>query len=87
MPRMSEDLIDTHEDAALGAIILLELLGVAAAVGLVAFRKADSMPRWFVPGLLILALVAVAWVGWTSYIGGQISHPEARADFVIEAES
>jgi hypothetical protein len=34
-----------------------------------------------------MSLIAVAWVGWTSHLGGHISHPESRADFEIEAES
>jgi uncharacterized membrane protein len=87
LPGMSHDLIEAHEEAALIALFLLEGLGVLALAGLFFFRDPKPLPKWFVPGLLAMSLIAVAWVGWTSHLGGHISHPESRADFEIEAES
>jgi hypothetical protein len=34
---------------------------------------------------LALAILATVWVGWTSSLGGQIRHTEARPDFVSES--
>jgi len=81
LPGASEQLLHSHEDVAVYAMILIELIGAAALVGLVAYRNKSALPQWFVPGLFVLSLVAVALVGWTSYVGGQIMHPEARPSF------
>ena len=81
LPGASEDLVHAHEDVAVYAMILIEIIGAAALVGLVAFRNKGTLPQWFAPGLFVLSLAAVALVGWTSYVGGQIMHPEARPNF------
>lgn len=87
MAGVSDDLIHSHEDAGKIAFFLLEFLGVAALAGLVAFRARDSMPRWFPPIMLVMSLIAVSWVGWTSHLGGLINHPETRRDFVLPVET
>jgi uncharacterized membrane protein len=84
LPGASEDILHAHEDVAVYAMILIEILGAAALAGLVVFRRALTLPRWFAPGLFVLSIVAMSLVGWTSSIGGQIMHPEARPDFVVE---
>ncbi len=84
LPGASEDMLHAHEDVAVYAMILIEILGAAALIGLVAFRNKPVLPRWFAPSLFVLGLAAAALVGWTSSIGGQIMHPEARPDFVVE---
>ena len=81
LPGASEDMLHAHEDVAVYAMILIEILGAAALIGLVAFRRALTLPSWFAPGLFVLSIVAMAVVGWTSSIGGQIMHPEARPGF------
>ncbi len=81
LPGASEDLLHAHEDVALYAMILIEIIGAAALAGLVAFRNKGTLPQLFAPGLFVLSLVAVVLVGWTSYVGGQIMHPEARPNF------
>ena len=81
LPGASEDLLHAHEDVAIYAMILIEIIGAAALIGLVAFRNKSALPQWFAPGLFVLSLVAVVLVGWTSYVGGQIMHPEARPNF------
>ena len=86
MPGFSEEILERHEWAALIAIFLTEIVGILALVGLVVHRPPKEMPGWFLPTLLFLCLVAVGWVGWTSSIGGQISHEEARPGFEIQIE-
>jgi uncharacterized membrane protein len=86
VPGFSEEILERHEWAALIAIFLTEIVGILALVGLVAYRPPKELPGWFLPALLFVCLVAVGWVGWTSSVGGQISHEEARPGFQIEME-
>jgi uncharacterized membrane protein len=85
MAAVNDDLIHAHEDVAVWAMILIEVLGAGALVGLAFFRREDALPGWFAPSLLALALVSMALVGWTSYLGGEIMHPEARPGFDVQA--
>jgi uncharacterized membrane protein len=86
MPGFSEEMLERHEWAALIAIFLTEIVGILALAGLVAYRRPKQLPGWFLPTLLFLCLVAVGWVGWTSSVGGQISHAEARPGFEVPIE-
>ncbi len=86
MPGISKEILERHEWAALVAILLTEIVGIIALVGLVVYRPPKGTPDWFLPALLFLCLVAVGWVGWTSSVGGQISHEEARPGFSVEIE-
>lgn len=86
VPGFSRELVGRHEWAASIAIFLNEIVGVVALVGLFAWRPPKAPPRWFQPTLLVLCLIAVCWVGWTSLLGGEISHPEARPGFRVEIE-
>ncbi len=81
LPGVSDDLIHPHEEAALVALIALEVLGALALVGLIVFRGPNPLPGWFVPTLLVLGFLATGWLAWVSYLGGQIVHQEARPDF------
>lgn len=85
MPGVTEEIIERHETAGLVSLIALEVLGAASLLGLVASRGAPTPPRWLGPTLLTLGLAASAWVGWTSSLGGQITHEEARPGFDAEA--
>lgn len=78
---VSEAALEAHEDAALVSLIALEVIGALALFGLIAERRRQPPPRWLAPTLLALVIAVTGWVGWTSYLGGQIAHPEARADF------
>jgi uncharacterized membrane protein len=74
---VSEAVIEPHEEAGQVAAIGAGLLGLVALGGLIAFRR-RSAPRPLVLGVLGLALVAAAWVGYTANLGGQIRHTEIR---------
>ncbi|MGD8869379.1 MAG: hypothetical protein PVI01_17300 [Gemmatimonadales bacterium] len=86
MPGFSSEIVEEHEEAALIAIVLTEMVGIVALAGLVAYRPPKVAPNWFVPTLLLLSLVAVGWVAWTSSLGGRVSHEEARPGFRVEIE-
>ncbi len=87
MPGISEEALHSHEDAGRMALITLEVIGAFALLGLLMNRRPRSLPRWLAPSLLVLVIALTGWVGWTSYIGGQIAHPEARPGFDAQTES
>lgn len=77
----SEDLLELHETAGLVSLVSLEVLGGFSFLGLIAYRRPSVMPNAFLLTLLLLGLAVGTWVGWTSHLGGQISHEETRPDF------
>lgn len=80
MDDVSEEYIDEHEDSAVYALIFMEVLGGAALIGLLLFRKTDKYPVWYI-GIVILLLVAtLAAMARTANLGGKIHHPEIHND-------
>ena len=73
---VSEPAMETHEEVALVATILLGAFALLALYALLAFRHGVSMR--FTKLLLVLSLVPLAAVAYTSYLGGQIRHSEIR---------
>jgi len=78
LPGVTESYIGTHEEMALLAFVLMELLGVVALGGLFLFRKSRAFPKWYTPLVLAMALAAAGVVGLTANLGGQIRHTEIR---------
>lgn len=79
LPGVSESAIEQHEEAALIALVAVEVSGVLAAGGLFFFRRRATIPTWFVSLLLLLSIAVGGWMAWTANLGGQIRHPEIRA--------
>lgn len=75
------ELIEEHEESALWALVGIELLGAASLAGLYLSRNTGEPPERLVQACLVLALIALAIVGRTAYLGGQIHHPEVRPGF------
>jgi hypothetical protein len=73
-PDVSQDVMAAHQDAALLALILMEITGVVAWLALWRFR------RWHQGGVLILAIVTLALMASAANIGGHIRHPEILAE-------
>lgn len=80
LPGVSEAALESHEDAAYYATIVVTLLGAAVAAGLFVYRGAAGVPRWFALWTLLLAVVAAGVMTWTAGLGGQIRHSEIRRD-------
>src|SRR5690606_204261 len=80
LPGVSESALESHEDAAYYATVVMTLIGVAVAAGLLVYRGAPSVPRWFAVWTLLLAIAAAAVMTWTAGLGGQIRHSEIRRD-------
>jgi uncharacterized membrane protein len=81
LPGVTESVIEEHEEAALIALIAVEVLGVIALGGLFFFRGSTSLPSWFIKASLVLSLISVGLMAWTANLGGQVRHVEIRSDF------
>ena len=67
---LPDDLIAAHQDAAMLALIPMELTGLVAWIALWRFR------RWTLTALLLLSIVAFGLMARAATIGGQLRHPE-----------
>lgn len=72
-PDVSQQVIAAHQDAALLALILLEITGLMAWIALWRFQ------RWHPIGILVLAMVTFGLMASAANIGGHIRHPEILA--------
>jgi len=81
IPGVTEDYIGRHEEMASYALVLMELLGATAFLGLFLFRRYGNIPKWIIVLVLILSLITAFVMGVTANFGGQIRHTEIRADF------
>jgi uncharacterized membrane protein len=72
-PGVSQEVIAAHQDAALLALILMEITGLVAWVALWRFRP------WHQTGILVLAIVTFGLMASAANIGGHIRHPEILA--------
>ena len=70
---LAEDVITAHQDAAMLALIVMEITGAVAWIALWRFKQ------WTIPTVLVLSLVAFGLMARAAAIGGEIGHPEIRA--------
>lgn len=68
--------IETHEDAALLALIGIELLGVIAVLGVV--RRRAGLSRFVTRAALVTSVVTAGLMARTANLGGTIRHAELR---------
>jgi uncharacterized membrane protein len=76
LPGVSESFIETHEETALVATLVLGAGGLLALLGLIALRPGPS-PR-MVALAFLLSLAPLGAMAYTAYLGGQIRHSEIR---------
>ncbi|MGH9255925.1 MAG: DUF6644 family protein [Vicinamibacterales bacterium] len=69
-PEVSDALIAAHQDAAMLALIPMELTGVVAWIALWRFRT------WTLAALLCLSILTFGLMARAATVGGQIRHPE-----------
>jgi hypothetical protein len=87
-PGISEPLIEAHENAALVALIGVELLGAVALGGLVAtWRGRRPLPPIFTRATVLVSLIAAGLMARTANLGGKIHHTEIRAGATPPAEA
>jgi uncharacterized membrane protein len=82
-PGVSVRLIEMHEGAALLALLLMEITGGFAWLGLWQYRRMLRLPFWNATTILLLAIATFALVARAANLGGEILHPEIR----VTAES
>jgi uncharacterized membrane protein len=75
---LDEAYVEAHDEAAEIALILALAAGVVALTGLALALRSDQIPLWSRAGAFALVLATSGAMGWTAYLGGQISHPEIR---------
>jgi uncharacterized membrane protein len=81
-PKVSMDLIQTHQGAALLALVFMEITGAIALIGLWEFSRAGkkseaSRPAgWIVASVLLFSIVTSVLMAIAGNTGGEIRHPE-----------
>ncbi len=85
LPGVTKAIIESHEDAALIAAIIVGVLGVFALWALWRHRRPAVMPRWVVQVALLGAIAGSATMAWAGLLGGQVRHTEVRADATAPA--
>jgi len=83
MPDVDRGLIETHQDWATASLIAIEGLGIASLAGLYLAHREGRGSVPVVQGCLALAVIGFCLVAWTSHLGGEVRHPEARPGFVV----
>ncbi len=78
VPGVSKPAMERHERAASFAFIGVLVVGVAAAAGLVFFRRGAALPGWFALPIVGAVLVVGSLMAWTANLGGQIRHTEIQ---------
>lgn len=86
LPGVSHAIIESHEEAALFALLAIEVLGVLALAALFLYRRSENLARLLVLASLVVALVAGGLMGWTANLGGQIRHTEIRSQTAGDAQ-
>ena len=86
LPGISEALIEPHEEAATTALVAAIVLGSAALIALIYFRKATTVSAGVISGLLVASLICAGLMGWTANLGGQIHHTEIGTVHVAHGE-
>lgn len=90
MPGITESLIEAHEDAGLIAMIFSLFASIMALLCLYHKILPEKLGKILsgvsaIKLLFCLALIATGTLVWTAKLGGEIHHPEARPDFVLDA--
>jgi hypothetical protein len=70
---LPEDVVTAHQNAAMLALIPMEIVGLIGWLALQRFR------RWHKPAILVLSIAAFLLMARAANIGGQIRHPEIMA--------
>jgi uncharacterized membrane protein len=78
-PGVAEQAIETHEAAALPALIGVEALGVIGTGGLLLARGGRPVSRAATGAALAVAVATAGLMARTANLGGQIRHPEIRS--------
>ena len=79
-PDFNSAMVDLHRSAAVQASVFLFLTGTLAWFGLWQHRRFQTLSRWNIWAVLGLSVITLALMMETGTHGGEISHPEIRAE-------
>ena len=79
MTGTAQQAIESHEEAAVIALIAIEALGAMALAVLLLFRR-RILPRPLLGGALVFAIATAGWMAQTANLGGRIRHAELGAN-------
>lgn len=82
MPGVSRRMIHAHEEAGEWATYVIAAAGLVSLIALLMVRRRHRSGRGLAILSLVLSLVGFAAASRAALLGGEIRHPEARADFV-----
>lgn len=83
-PGVSVRLIEMHEELAFIALLLMQITGGFAWLGLWHYRRVQHLPRWNAAVLVALSFITFTIVARAASIGGEIRHPEIRVTQDVE---
>jgi uncharacterized membrane protein len=86
-PGVSERTVRAHEDAALMAFVVMELVGFLSWIGLWQYRRTPKLPGWTLPAILILSIVTFGLMARAATLGGEIRHPEINPEAQVAGEA
>jgi uncharacterized membrane protein len=76
VPGVTSGNIHAHEEMAEKSFVVMEIVGLAALICAIAYRRAVALPRWLLVTMLVGSLAVAAMMGITANLGGAIHHPE-----------
>lgn len=76
---VSHDTIEAHEEAGKTVMIVSIVIGLLSGVGIARFRE-QAPPKWLVGMAAVGGLVALGFLSYPGFLGGQIQHVELRTD-------
>jgi len=76
LPGVSKAAAAAHQDAALLALVFLELAGIVAWLALWQFRRIGRIAKGIQAVVLVLGLISLGLMANAANIGGEIRHPE-----------
>jgi hypothetical protein len=74
------DATDQHEEIAVIGLSGSLLLGLVSMGALLYFRKGRRVSRKIIGVVILIGLLDVAVLAWTSHLGAAIRHPEIRSE-------
>ena len=86
-PGVSEMSMERHQDAALLALVFMELTGAVAWLGLWEFRRYSRPAAWNSPAILLLGFLTFALMARAANMGGEIRHPDITSGAAAESNT
>jgi hypothetical protein len=85
-PGISDNAMRVHQDAALDGFMVTEFAGFLAWIALWQSRRRGRATPGLVPAATMLAILALVIMGRAATLGGDIRHPEIRANVSAASE-